>query len=98
MFANSSYLFYYARDPRPGNKPVTLEEIQALLGQNKEPSLNKESSSNKETSSKKEQNNNKEKKELLSKTEAQDFEETDFVEATDISSVKNDYLEGSQQI
>ena len=37
MFANSAYLFYYARDPRPGVKPVSLEEIQALLAQNKEP-------------------------------------------------------------
>jgi hypothetical protein len=37
VFANSSHLFYYARDPRVSTKLVSIEEIQALLALSTKP-------------------------------------------------------------
>lgn len=36
VFANSAYLFYYAREARPMGKTLTQEEIQSLLMHDKE--------------------------------------------------------------
>ena len=37
VFANADSLFYYAREARLGNRPLSTEEIQALLNKAREP-------------------------------------------------------------
>ena len=43
VFANAETLFYYARDARPTNKPLSREEIEALLAQNSGGQVDKKS-------------------------------------------------------